>query len=358
MELKIYFRMIKKNWWVILLVTFIAVNATMVLSLVATKKYQLTAKYVVTPSLDLFDSDQYIDSMTALESRTIVSTYTELLNTDNLYEETLKELGYPDPEAPEVESIQRTAVNLTETNFIVITVEGPDPVLITDIANLLGEKGTVLIAQLFGNVYSLTAMDKAVTPKDPISPQPVRDTILAFALGPIVGICLAILFETIRTPLDEYREKSKLDRMANCYNAKHFSYLMEQEILNIEDQPISIGLVQFTGLTTLIDNLPQSITQSILTRITHLLRRELRGNDIIGRLDSNLYGIIMIVTPEIAAEKAIERITNALSIELKFEDEKIPLSPVTSSVAVLEGETAQQAFDRAYSNLGASYTRT
>ena len=61
MELKIYFRMIKKNWWVILLVTFIAVNATMVLSLVATKKYQVTAKYVVTPSLDLFDSDQYID---------------------------------------------------------------------------------------------------------------------------------------------------------------------------------------------------------------------------------------------------------------------------------------------------------
>lgn len=351
MELKVYFRMIVKNWWMILLTMFVCVNVTMFVSFTSPTIYRTTAKYVVSPSLNMFTGQDLIDSMKALENRTIVNTYNAMVNSDSLYTATLNDLGIS-PDDPDLDNLRRGSVILTNTNFIEITVEGENPQLIADIANTMGEEGAVMVNEMYSNTFDMTAFDAAKVPTNPISPNPVQDIAVAFALSFVVGVCLAFLVEQIKMPLSEIRKRNQIDKMANCYNTKYFIYLLEQNSLEEDNKPISIGVIEFTGLTALLENLPTTIQQSMLTRLTHLLRNEVRGNDVIGRLGPATFGIMMCTTPDFASHKTIERILNHMSISLPLEEENIPVAPIGNASELLEGEPVTICLERVKNSLG------
>lgn len=351
MELKIYLKMIAKNWWMILLTMFIAINVTVIITLRSPTLYETKAKYIVAPSLNLFAGGDLIDSMQALESRTIVNTYNEMINSDSLFRTTLNALSISTDD-PRLENVTRSSIILSNTNFIEITVKGEDPQLITDLANKLGEEGADQVNELYNDTYIMSEFDPAVVPVIPVSPKPVRDISVSAALSLVVGICLAFLFEQIKMPLDEIRKRNQMDKVANCYNTKYFLYTLDQGKLIEENHPISVGMIEFTGLTTLLENLPQTIQQQLLTRITHLLRNEVRGNDVIGRMGTSTFSIMMFGTPEFAAQKTIDRIKNHLSISLPVDEEQIQLMPIVNAAAMLDGETASDFLERIHNDLG------
>jgi capsular polysaccharide biosynthesis protein len=83
------------------------------------------------------------------------------------------------------------------TSFIVLTYEGNDPVEATKIVNTVGDVSSELISersaagsQLTANVY-----EEAVVPESPISPDPLRNGLLAAVFGVMLGIGLALLME-------------------------------------------------------------------------------------------------------------------------------------------------------------------
>ena len=90
-----------------------------------------------------------------------------------------------------------TVEQVGNTSFIVLTYESTDPVKATKIVNTVGQVSSELISQRSAAGSQLTAnvYEEAVVPESPISPDPLRNGLLAAVFGVMLGIGLALLME-------------------------------------------------------------------------------------------------------------------------------------------------------------------
>ncbi|MFQ5409268.1 MAG: Wzz/FepE/Etk N-terminal domain-containing protein, partial [Anaerolineales bacterium] len=132
MELRMYVRLLVRGWWIVVLTTLAALNIALVASLYATPLYRATARFLVSPNPALISSKDEINSLQALDKRTTVSTYAEVLNSGRLYNETLTALQI---DAADVIDYSAAAVVLPETSVLELNVVGTDPQLVAQIAN-------------------------------------------------------------------------------------------------------------------------------------------------------------------------------------------------------------------------------
>ena len=315
MELRYYLRMLQRGWWIIAITALAALNVALVAAYVATPIYQASARFVVSPNPELIKAADVLNSLATLDKRSIVSTYAEFLQSARIFQETVAGLGLnPD----DLSDYSVLAVVLPDANILELSVEGPDPQLTALLANNVGQRGIDYIKTYY-QVYDITMLDPATPPTEPISPQPVRDAGLSLVLGAVLGIALAILSEQIRIPLDAYRQRRILDSASGAYNQRHFQHVLEDEVAQRPEGILSLALLQLNGLKDLIDTLPQPLMQRVLRQATATLRKELRGNDIVGRWDDICFAILLPSTPGAAAIRTLERIRLALSNPITLE---------------------------------------
>lgn len=148
---------------------------------------------------------------------------------------------------------------------------------------------TILFTRSLNRVYELNFLDQAIVPSDPISPKPIQDAALSLVLGLAVGAALAILSEQIRIPLETYQRRLQLDSDTGVYNNRFFSRLLEDQISNNPSGVMSIGIIELSGVDDYFETLPSVGVQRLLGNVTDILRRELRGNDNIGRWQKNSF---------------------------------------------------------------------
>jgi len=191
-------------------------------------------------------------------------------------------------------------------------VKGPNPDLAASLANAIGFQ-TIDLTERLNQVITLQFLDMAAPPIIPYWPQPLRDSIIATVFGLLGGMGLAILSEQIRIPWDAYKRQGILDSMTGVYTRKHFSRLHEKELAQNPEEVHSIGIVELTGLEDGLETLPIAGLQSILRKTSDILRKELRGNDLIGRWNDNSFILLLPSTPAMAAQRIFERIFEALS---------------------------------------------
>ena len=106
-----------------------------------------------------------------------------------------------------------------------------------------------------------------------------------------------------------------------CFRA-HFGQLAQNP-----EKLHSVGIVELTGLEDLLGTLPITGLQSILRKVSEILRKELRGNDLIGRWNENSFILLLPNTQANAAQRILERIFEALAKPVKLElfDEMVNL---------------------------------
>lgn len=290
-----------------------------------------------------------VTSLEALDKRSIVVTYAEFLNSTRIYNETITALQLT---PADVLKYKHSTVVLPEANILALTVEGPDPQLVAILANSVGERAVTHIKGLY-KVYDIDLLDPAIPPVTPVSPQPLRDASLALILGLIVGAVLAIVREQIRVPLESYRNRMSTDPVSLAFNRRFFDRRLEEEIVQNTGDNLSLGLVRLEGLSGLIDTLPQPLTQQLLRQVTNILRRELRGNDMIARWDDISFAVMLPSTPPTAATRTLTRIEQALSSPLRLDQygESVRMSPAVSVSTRHEDETAAELIERSEEEL-------
>jgi capsular polysaccharide biosynthesis protein len=81
------------------------------------------------------------------------------------------------------------------------------------VANTVGEVYSEQITEVSqsANSISATVRKKAVTPEDPVSPNPLRNGLLALMVGLILGVGLAFLLEYLD---DSWRSPEELERIS------------------------------------------------------------------------------------------------------------------------------------------------
>ena len=308
METRLYFQMLQRGWWLILLAALVAVSASLGLSYLATPQYQATASFIITPSATLTVGRDVVNSLDTLDRRSIVATFAEVMNSRRIVTDAAASVGVDETMLEDYEIL---AVVLPESSVLELDISGPDPKLAADLANAIGAQA-ITFSRGFNQVYDLNFLDTAIVPEDPFSPQPLRDAGLALLLGAAAGALLVILSEQIRIPLEAYRQRARVDNLTGVYNARYFRTMLEDELARRPDDVLSVGIVELYGLHDLLETVPMSAAQRLLRTITDRLRKELRGNDVIGRWSETSFIVMLPATPGSAANRTFDRIYQSL----------------------------------------------
>ena len=326
MEIRLYFQMLKRGWWVVLLTALTAVVAALGASYIVTPQYKAVARFLLSPRNILPSSPGLgLEGLDILGNQTVITTYMEVMRSNRVYRDALAEL---DRTPEEMEDYVYEIQVLPNSSVIELSVTGPSPELAAAFANSIGNQA-IRFTSLLSEYYRVDFLDEALPPVVPDSPQPVRDSILAFGIGLLLGGVLAIVRDQLMTSLDAYRLRFQLDNITGVYNRRTIRKFLEDELTQNPDGVLSAGIIELVGLADIEDTLPTSGYQNVLRQVTATLQKELRGHDIIGRWTDNSFLVILPKTPGPAAKGIFSRISTMLSLPVALQhlDLSIELTP-------------------------------
>jgi diguanylate cyclase (GGDEF)-like protein len=329
MEIKLYFQMLRRTWWIVVLTALAAVTASLIVSYLTKPIYRVSSRYLVMPNPSLVSGGggMLLESLATLDKRSIIQTYAEIIKSPRIYKETLSSLNTNENALIDY---SYAAVVLPDANIIELSVTGPNPETDVLLANSIGDHAISFVKTIY-QIYDIVVLDPAVLPIDPIRPQPLRDAVIALALGLGVGVALAFLNETLSTTIGNMMQRFTLDDMSSALNRKTFERRLEA-LTSSTAIPgyLSLCIVEVAGLKEYLDVLPQPTLQQVLRDATTTLKNQLRGNDIFGRWSDYAFAVLLSETPGNAALNTMGRVRVALSVPIRINisGEELYLNPV------------------------------
>lgn len=346
MEIRLYLQMLKRGWWVILLTALVAVVAVLGASYIVTPQYKAVARFILNPKNVLPGSpDLGLWGLDILGNQTVITTYMEVMKSDRIYLEALNNIGRTQNE---MEDYTYEVQVLPNSSVIELSVFGSDPEITAELANSIGNQA-IVFTSLLNDFYRFDFLDEARPPVVPESPQPVRDSILAFGIGLLLGGLLAIVRDQLMTSLDAYRRRFQIEPVTGVYNNRTIKKILEDELTQNPEGVLSAGIIELGGLIDLEDTLPTTGYQNILRQVTTTLQNELRGHDIIGRWGNNSFLVILPKTPGPAAKGIFNRISTTLSspVILRHLDLSIELRPYIGGAEYSLNITLEELLEKA-----------
>jgi capsular polysaccharide biosynthesis protein len=344
---------VQSGWRIAAIITAVFWLASLAWSLTATPLYRASTKFLVYPNANLTSSRDVVSSLDTLDKRTISSTYADILDSNRVYQETIKRLKL-DPAALSQVSVHSEVQ--ANTNILVLHVEGPDPKLVTLLANNIGQNGISYIKSIY-QVFDIAYLDLAVEPKEPFTPRPLVDGLIAAGIGLLAGLVVVIARELIRSPLETMRERSITDKQSLAYTRKHALHTLGEDLLKSPDEPLAFGVIQLYGLEELAEGLPEGIAATIYRTVVDKLHAMLRGDDLVARWDRLSFSVLLSSTPEAPARKTFERLLHTLKAPVEVgSGVAIPLDPVAGLAMRRADDTLESVTGRACEAVKAART--
>ena len=198
METRLYFQMLRRGWWMILLTTLTALVVSLAATYLAVPQYKAVARFIISPSNQLVNGTEVINSLDTLNSQSVMATYAEVMNSTRIYSDTLTFLQL---KPLDVKAYTYQAAVVSNSSVLELTVSGPNPNLTAKLANTIGDR-TINFTRDLNQVFTVEFLDVAVPPAVPSSPVPLVNAILAVIAGLVIGAALAILNEQLRLSLE------------------------------------------------------------------------------------------------------------------------------------------------------------
>ncbi len=316
-------RFLRQGWWIIALTTLMALTMALVAVYFATPLYRASAQIILSPNPEMEGSQAaYIQS--ALEKRFILSTIAELLDSDRIYNETGATLQLPDDV---LESYERSTVVLPETTILEHSVTGPDSQVAALLANTIGQR-TIEFTKGKYQAYDAAFLNLAVSSTEPVSPQPVQNISLALGLGFILGLLLAIArgFMASEKGFDLPWSPAPSGPVPTVEQRRSALSQVQEALVRSPAYPLSLALVQL-DMPSGSEPLSTSVEQRLQQQAAALLRRELRGKDLVVRWDDHTIVVLLPDVPGNKARRALDHMHNLLVDSLEYEYEGSLLHP-------------------------------
>ena len=188
-----------RRLWVILVVVAICVFSAVNLSLAQTSRYEATAKILIEP-----EQGDPVTGGAGQGLQELIPTVADLVSTRSIAEAVIQEL---DLQMTPGELLRNLTVQQVEsTQNIEISYQSSDPDMARDIANAVASTVSARISErnLGTGTITVSVWERAVAPDAPVSPDPVRNGLLALAIGLLLGLGVAFILEylddRLRTP--------------------------------------------------------------------------------------------------------------------------------------------------------------
>jgi len=339
MEIKLYLQILRKHWWLIVLSILIATAVALGAALWVTPTYQTSARFVVSPSLTMdINQDEIVDRLAALDKRSIITTYAEVLNSERIFIDASRAINIiPNRLA----AFSRSAIVLPESNILELTVSGPDPLLTADLTNAVGQQAIQYVQRLY-TVYEIRVLDPAAIPGSPIKPQPARDIALAVGLGLIFGCVLAIVWEQYQTPLLSFFNRAVGKSSAQTYSRQSIEGYIEEWLAQHPDRDSTLSLIHFPELQSHRESIPRPALQRIIDGISNAIKQELWGKDIVGQWDQATFSVMLHDVTGKDALHVLKRVQARLSSPLSLMNNGDPLI-LTSQIGLAEMDRGENS---------------
>ena len=205
-------QVIFRRLWVVLLVTLVFVSVTVGVSLSQRPTYEASAKLWVIQKQDAQEFN-LAGSVEGLQQLTL--TMIEAINSRPVAEEAIQRLELQEDPDDLLESM--TVEQIESTTFIRLTYQDTNPERAKQVVNTVSEVASERIAETSAAGNNITAMpyEEAVVPDVPVSPDPVRNGIVAVALGLMFGVGLTLLMEHLD---DSWRSPEEVEQISGVPN--------------------------------------------------------------------------------------------------------------------------------------------
>ena len=201
-DLREYFAIIKKRFWIIALLAIVSAIVSGVISF-----FMLNQVYEAKSTL-IVNTDKQTETQTVTGDQINVTqklaiTYGEIIKSRVVLDDVIKNLNLDT--TYEDLSGQITVSPVKDTQIISISVQDTNPKKARDIANQIPSVFTKE-AKRITKANDVQVIDKAILPKNPIKPNKVMNVLIAFVLGTMIGLFIVFLLEYLdnkmKTPQD------------------------------------------------------------------------------------------------------------------------------------------------------------
>jgi capsular polysaccharide biosynthesis protein len=187
------FRVIWRRLWIIVLAGLALTGVVTGFSFYQTPTYEASIKLLIGQKPDSDATDDLANEVQGLQG--ITSTMVEAVNTRPVAYGVIRRADL----AMSAEAFQEnlSVEQIADTQFIEVSYKDSDPERAQRVANAVGEVFSDRISEISpsANAIAATVWEPAVVPDSPVSPNPIRNAILALVLGLMIGLGLAFLLD-------------------------------------------------------------------------------------------------------------------------------------------------------------------
>lgn len=298
MELKAYWRILKRRWWLLAISLLIVVGATYVLTSRQRPVYESSATFVIRPRLsptggtEAERSDDFVRALDMVSRRVeINTTFAEVASSRLIKQEAIAELG--------LTSAQRQGLDVSArviggTNVLEISVEGHDPAVIRDFTNVVGERTVAYVSGLY-DVFELEPLDAAVLPSRPTRPNLLMNLLMGLVLGLALGGGLVFMLQYLETAAVGPESFNIIDRETGAYTRSYLLHRLWAEVSRARrvERPLSLGLLRIADDPASGGRHPERHSE-VMQWAKAALIRALREEDVLARFDEDTYAILLV----------------------------------------------------------------
>jgi protein tyrosine kinase modulator len=310
MELKRYFSVIKRWWWLVAICLIVVAIASFVFSFNQPPRYRSSVTLVVSPNQTIDEVSTVRQSLDTLDKPSIINTYSEVIRSRLIYDQAQESLGLPANERGNVEIF---ANPVQKTNLIKIDAEGTNPVAVYNMAKAVTDQGVSYINDLY-EVYDVKVLDQAQIPAVPFSPNVLRDVGLGVLLGLMLGVIAAFLLEYLRRPFENREALAIVDAETGLYNKRYFMQRLREEVNRAKRNkaPLATCLISLNELNGVDFDQMKNALPIVQRQIAGYLKHQMRQGEILARWSNERMAWLMLDANEEAAKLAVKRLNTKL----------------------------------------------
>lgn len=200
-------QVLKKRWKLVVIIPVIAALLSGIVSFFVLKPvYQASTTLIVgqKPSdSSMRQAMELLEYNILLANKQLAKTYGTIAKSRTVEEKVIKDYNLP---LTRGQLDQKISVNnVKDTEVLEITVTDHDPQLAADIANAMAAEFTKAVIEI-KKVDSVSIIDEAIAPNNPVKPNKKLNVLIAFAVGLMVSVGLAFLLEFLDNTIKNERD--------------------------------------------------------------------------------------------------------------------------------------------------------